>query len=74
MLRAALRGSRLGRDSLRSGYRLPADRRLVPVDQRVLRPSPQFFSYSLSKAALWDAAVAKHGVDKVTAEVGPRPQ
>jgi NAD(P)-dependent dehydrogenase (short-subunit alcohol dehydrogenase family) len=25
------------------------------VDQRVLRPNPQFFSYSLSKAALWDA-------------------
>jgi NAD(P)-dependent dehydrogenase (short-subunit alcohol dehydrogenase family) len=23
------------------------------VDQRVLRPNPQFFSYSLSKAALW---------------------
>ncbi len=25
------------------------------VDQRVLRPNPQFFSYTLSKAALWDA-------------------
>ncbi len=25
------------------------------LDQRVLRPSPEFFSYSLSKAALWDA-------------------
>jgi NAD(P)-dependent dehydrogenase (short-subunit alcohol dehydrogenase family) len=23
------------------------------VDQRVLRPNPQFFSYSLSKAGLW---------------------
>ena len=23
------------------------------VDQRVLKPNPQFFSYSLSKAALW---------------------
>lgn len=25
------------------------------LDQRVLNPSPEFFSYSLSKAALWDA-------------------
>jgi NAD(P)-dependent dehydrogenase (short-subunit alcohol dehydrogenase family) len=25
------------------------------IDQRVLRPTPQFFSYSLSKAALWAA-------------------
>ena len=25
------------------------------LDQRVLNPSPDFFSYSLSKAALWDA-------------------
>lgn len=25
------------------------------VDQRVLRPNPQFFSYTLSKSALWDA-------------------
>ena len=25
------------------------------VDQRVLKPAPDFFSYSLSKAALWDA-------------------
>jgi NAD(P)-dependent dehydrogenase (short-subunit alcohol dehydrogenase family) len=25
------------------------------LDQRVLRPTPEFFSYSLSKAALWDA-------------------
>jgi len=25
------------------------------LDQRVLRPGPDFFSYSLSKAALWDA-------------------
>jgi len=25
------------------------------LDQRVLRPNPQFFSYALSKAALWDA-------------------
>ena len=25
------------------------------VDQRVLRPTPQFFSYAVSKAALWSA-------------------
>lgn len=25
------------------------------LDQRVLRPTPQFFSYALSKAALWEA-------------------
>jgi len=25
------------------------------IDQRVLRPTPQFFSYALSKAGLWDA-------------------
>lgn len=25
------------------------------IDQRVLRPNPRFFSYALSKAALWDA-------------------
>jgi NAD(P)-dependent dehydrogenase (short-subunit alcohol dehydrogenase family) len=38
--------------------RLPADRegQIVNVlDQRVWRPTPEFFSYSLSKAALWDA-------------------
>jgi len=38
--------------------RLPADRDGLIVnllDQRVLRPTPEFFSYSLSKAALWDA-------------------
>jgi NAD(P)-dependent dehydrogenase (short-subunit alcohol dehydrogenase family) len=38
--------------------RLPADREGLIVnilDQRVLNPSPDFFSYSLSKAALWDA-------------------
>jgi NAD(P)-dependent dehydrogenase (short-subunit alcohol dehydrogenase family) len=38
--------------------RLPADREGLIVnilDQRVLRPAPHFFSYSLSKAALWDA-------------------
>lgn len=38
--------------------RLPADRDGLIVnilDQRVLNTSPAFFSYSLSKAALWDA-------------------
>ena len=38
--------------------RLPADRQGLIVnilDQRVLRPGADFFSYSLSKAALWDA-------------------
>jgi NAD(P)-dependent dehydrogenase (short-subunit alcohol dehydrogenase family) len=37
---------------------LPADRRGLVVniiDQRVLRPTPQFFSYAVSKAALWSA-------------------
>ena len=38
--------------------RLPADREGLIVnllDQRVLHPGPEFFSYSLSKLALWDA-------------------
>lgn len=38
--------------------RLPAGREGLIVnvlDQRVLKPQPDFFSYSLSKAALWDA-------------------
>jgi NAD(P)-dependent dehydrogenase (short-subunit alcohol dehydrogenase family) len=38
--------------------RLPAEREGLIVnilDQRVLSPTPEFFSYSLSKAALWDA-------------------
>src|SRR5947209_9846829 len=38
--------------------RLPPDRVGLIVnllDQRVLNPQPAFFSYSLSKAALWDA-------------------
>jgi NAD(P)-dependent dehydrogenase (short-subunit alcohol dehydrogenase family) len=37
---------------------LPADRPGLVVniiDQRVLRPTPQFFSYAVSKAALWAA-------------------
>jgi NAD(P)-dependent dehydrogenase (short-subunit alcohol dehydrogenase family) len=38
--------------------RLPASREGLIVnllDQRVLKPAPDFFSYSLSKSALWDA-------------------
>jgi NAD(P)-dependent dehydrogenase (short-subunit alcohol dehydrogenase family) len=38
--------------------RLPADRQGLIVnilDQRVWRPTPEFFSYTLSKTALWDA-------------------
>ncbi|MFC3068674.1 SDR family oxidoreductase [Phenylobacterium soli] len=38
--------------------RLPADREGLIVnilDQRVWKPTPEFFSYSLSKAALWEA-------------------
>src|SRR5258705_11824502 len=38
--------------------RLPAGREGLIVnilDQRVLKPTPGFFSYSLSKAGLWDA-------------------
>ncbi|MBH0238506.1 SDR family oxidoreductase [Methylobrevis albus] len=38
--------------------RLPADRTGLVVnliDQRVLKPTPQFFSYTLSKSALFDA-------------------
>lgn len=47
------------------------------IDQRVLRPTPQFFTYSLSKAALWAAtrtmaqAFAPQGI-RVNA-VGPGP-
>ncbi len=59
--------------------RLPQDREGLIVnllDQRVLRPTPEFFSYSLSKAALWDAtrmlaqALAPH--IRVNA-IGPGP-
>jgi len=38
--------------------RLPAGRRALIVnmlDQRVLRPDPRFFSYTISRAALWTA-------------------
>ena len=47
------------------------------IDQRVLRPTPQFFSYTLSKSALWTAtrtmaqAYAERGV-RVNA-IGPGP-
>jgi NAD(P)-dependent dehydrogenase (short-subunit alcohol dehydrogenase family) len=47
------------------------------IDQRVLRPTPQFFTYSLSKSALWSAtktmaqAFAPQGI-RVNA-VGPGP-
>lgn len=47
------------------------------IDQRVLRPTPQFFSYTLSKSALWTAtrtmaqAFAERGV-RVNA-IGPGP-
>jgi NAD(P)-dependent dehydrogenase (short-subunit alcohol dehydrogenase family) len=40
--------------------RLPADREGLIVnilDQRVWRPTPEFFSYSISKAALWAATL-----------------
>jgi NAD(P)-dependent dehydrogenase (short-subunit alcohol dehydrogenase family) len=49
--------------------RLPAGRQGLIVnilDQRVLRPTPAFFSYSLSKAALWDATRL------LAQELGPR--
>ena len=39
---------------------LPADREGLIVniiDQRVWRPTPRYFSYALSKSALWDATV-----------------
>lgn len=59
--------------------RLPADREGLIVnllDQRVLKPTPEFFSYSLSKAALWDAtrmlAVALAPRIRVNA-IGPGP-
>ena len=47
------------------------------IDQRVLRPTPQFFSYTLAKSALWTAtrtmaqAFAERGV-RVNA-IGPGP-
>jgi NAD(P)-dependent dehydrogenase (short-subunit alcohol dehydrogenase family) len=40
--------------------RLPEDRNgsiINVIDQRVLRPNPLYFSYSLSKSALWSATI-----------------
>jgi NAD(P)-dependent dehydrogenase (short-subunit alcohol dehydrogenase family) len=40
--------------------RLPADREgaiVNLIDQRVLRPNPMYFSYSVSKSALWSATL-----------------
>lgn len=59
-----------------------ADRKTDPliiniVDQRVLRPNPQFFSYTLTKSALWTATItmaqtfAERGI-RVNA-IGPGP-
>jgi NAD(P)-dependent dehydrogenase (short-subunit alcohol dehydrogenase family) len=47
----------LGREMRR---RLPADRHgaiLNIIDQRVLRPNPMYFTYSISKSALWAATI-----------------
>jgi NAD(P)-dependent dehydrogenase (short-subunit alcohol dehydrogenase family) len=46
------------------------------VDQRVLRPNPRFFSYALSKSALWDATrtMAQALAPKVRVNaIGPGP-
>lgn len=46
------------------------------IDQRVLRPNPQFFSYTLSKSALWDATrtMAQALAPKVRVNaIGPGP-
>ena len=46
------------------------------VDQRVLRPNPRFFSYTLSKSALWDATrtMAQALAPKVRVNaIGPGP-
>ena len=59
--------------------RLPADRDGLIVnvlDQRVLDPPPSFFSYSLSKAALWDATrmLAKALAPRIRVNgIGPGP-
>ena len=50
---------------------LPADRQGLIVniiDQRVLRPTPQFFSYAVSKAALWSAT------QMMAQGLGPHPR
>jgi len=59
--------------------RLPADRTGLIVnilDQRVLSPSPNFFSYSLSKSALWAATqmLAKGLAPRIRVNaIGPGP-
>lgn len=59
--------------------RIPDDRTGLIVnvlDQRVWRPTPEFFSYSLSKAALWEATrmMAQALAPKVRVNgVGPGP-
>ena len=59
--------------------RLPADRKGLIVnilDQRVLTPSPHFFSYSLSKSALWAATqmLAKELAPRIRVNgIGPGP-
>lgn len=59
--------------------RLPAGRHGLIVnilDQRVLNPAPEFFSYSLSKAALWDATkmLAKALAPRIRVNaIGPGP-
>jgi NAD(P)-dependent dehydrogenase (short-subunit alcohol dehydrogenase family) len=59
--------------------RLPTDRQGLIVnvlDQRVLDPSPEFFSYSLSKSALWDATrmLAKALAPRIRVNgIGPGP-
>ena len=59
--------------------RLPAERHGLIVnilDQRVLNPAPEFFSYALSKAALWDATkmLAKALAPRIRVNaIGPGP-
>jgi NAD(P)-dependent dehydrogenase (short-subunit alcohol dehydrogenase family) len=59
--------------------RLPADRPgliVNIVDQRVLAPTPEFFSYSLSKSALWAATqmLARELAPRIRVNaVGPGP-
>jgi NAD(P)-dependent dehydrogenase (short-subunit alcohol dehydrogenase family) len=59
--------------------RLPADRPgliVNIVDQRVLAPAPEFFSYSLSKSALWAATqmLARELAPRIRVNaVGPGP-
>jgi NAD(P)-dependent dehydrogenase (short-subunit alcohol dehydrogenase family) len=59
--------------------RLPADRTGLIVnvlDQRVFRPTPHFFSYSLSKSALWAATqmLARELAPRIRVNgVGPGP-